>query len=99
MDPFWHLCFTFVFILLHYRVCSVQPCEHNRLDETSILGRHRCHIAAEFGVFVDEDHSKLLTLYWLPNLYRRPYKSRFIANSSSYTTTLSNFFDFLPHCD
>ena len=44
-------------------------------------------MVAKFGVFVDEDHSMLLTLYWLPKLYKRPYKSHFIANSSSCTTT------------
>ena len=44
-------------------------------------------MAAKFGAFVDEDHSKLLTLYWLPKLHKRPYKSRFIATSSSCTTT------------
>ena len=26
-------------------------------------------------------------MYWLPKLHKRPYKARFIANSSSYTTT------------
>ena len=45
-------------------------------------------MAAKFGLFVDEDHSKLPTLYWLPKLHKRPYKSRFIANSSAYTTTV-----------
>ena len=56
------------------------------LDERS---RHRCHLAAtcKFGVFVDEDHSKLPTLYWLPNFHKKTYKSRFIANSSLCTTT------------
>ena len=44
-------------------------------------------MAAQFGLFVDEDHSKLPTLYWLPKLHKRPYKSRFIANSSACTTT------------
>ena len=39
------------------------------------------------GFFVDEDNSKLPTLYWLPKLHKRPYKSRFIANSSACTTT------------
>ena len=39
------------------------------------------------GLFDDEDHSKLPTLYWLPKLHKRPYKSRFIANSSSCTPT------------
>ena len=44
-------------------------------------------MAAKFGLFVGEDHSKLPTLYWLPKLHKRPYKSRFIANSSACTTT------------
>ena len=44
-------------------------------------------MAAKFGLFVDEDHSKLPTLYWLPKLHKRPYNSRFIANSSACTTT------------
>ena len=29
----------------------------------------------------------LPTMYWLPKLRKRPYKARFIANSSSCTTT------------
>ena len=44
-------------------------------------------MAAKFGLFVDEDHSKLPTLYWLPKLHKQPYKSRFIANSSACTTS------------
>ena len=44
-------------------------------------------MAAKFGLFVDEDQSRLLTLYWLPKLHKQPYKSRFIANSSACTTT------------
>ena len=38
-------------------------------------------------MFVDEDHSKIPTIYWLPKLHKRPYKSRFIANSSSCSST------------
>ena len=57
------------------------------LDETSVVDRQRCHMAAKCWVFVDEDHSKLPTLYWLPKLHKRPYKSHFIANSSSCTAT------------
>ena len=49
--------------------------ERNRLDETSVVDNHRCYMAAKFGVFVDEDHSKLPTLYWLPKLYKRLYNS------------------------
>ena len=44
-------------------------------------------MAGKFGLFDDEDHSKLPTLYWLPKPHERPYKSRFIANYSACTTT------------
>ena len=40
-----------------------------------------------FGVSVDEDQERLPTFYWLSELHKQPYKSQFIANSSSYTTT------------
>ena len=72
---------------LKQELSTAKTYEHNRLDETSIVDRHRCHMAVKFGLFVDEDHSKLPTLYWLPKLYKRPYKSRLIANSSLCTTT------------
>ena len=61
--------------------------KHNRLDETSVVDKHRCHMVAKFGVFVDEDHSKLPTLYRLPKRHKPPCKSRFNDNSSSCTTT------------
>ena len=61
--------------------------EHTLLDEKSVVDRHRCHMAANFGVFVDEDHSKLPTLYWIPKLNIRPYNSCFIASSSPCTIT------------
>ena len=48
-------------------------------------------MAAKFGLFVDEDHSKLPTLYWLPKLHKRPYEWRYIANSSACTTTELSF--------
>ena len=60
--------------------------DHNLLGEKSVFGRHRCHMAAKFGVFVDEDQSKLPTLCWLPKIHKRPYKSHLLANSSSCTT-------------
>ena len=44
-------------------------------------------MAAKFVVFVDEDNDELSTIYWLPQLHKRPYKSCFIADSSSCTTT------------
>ena len=69
---------------LKQEISTANTHEHNRLDETSLVGKHRCHMAAKFGVFVD---SKIPTLYWLPKLHKRPYMSCFIASSSSCTTT------------
>ena len=40
-----------------------------------------------FGVKAKENQDKVPTLYWLPKLHKKPYKARFIANSSSCTTT------------
>ena len=44
-------------------------------------------MAANVRMFVDEDHSNLPTLYWLPKLHKRSYKLRLIAYSNSCTTT------------
>ena len=45
-------------------------------------------ITAKFAVSIKEKQDRLPTLYWLPKLHKRPYKARFIANSSSCTTTV-----------
>ena len=51
------------------------------------VDNHCCHITTKFAVGISETQEKLPTLYWLPKLHKRPYKSRFIANSGSCTTT------------
>ena len=43
--------------------------------------------ATRFAVSVNEDQERLPTFYWLPKLHKKTYKARFIANSSSCTTT------------
>ena len=52
-----------------------------------IFDGHGCHTALHFGVEAKENQDKVPTLYWLPKLHKKPYKARFIANSSSCTTT------------
>ena len=48
---------------------------------------HLNDLPVKFSVCVNEGQDKLPTMYWLPKLDKRPYKARFIANSSSCTTT------------
>ena len=48
---------------------------------------HSNEIPNKFAVDVKKSQDRLPTMYWLPKLHKRPYKARFIANSSSCTTT------------
>ena len=61
----------------------------NRLPkkEKSVINNHIFHNGTRFAVSVNEDQERLPTFYWLPKLHKKPYKARFIANSSSCTTT------------
>ena len=51
------------------------------------MNGHCNHLALNFSVCVKERKNRLPTMYWLPKLHKTPYKARFIANSSSCTTT------------
>ena len=56
-------------------------------EEKSVVNGHCNHLALKFSVCVKERQDRLPTMYWLPKLLKTPYKARFIANSSSCTTT------------
>ena len=53
----------------------------------SVVNAHLNDLPVKFSVCVNDGQDKLPTMYWLPKLHKRPYKARFIANSSSCTTT------------
>ena len=57
------------------------------LSERVIVDGHGCHTALNFSVKAKENQDRFPVLYWLPKLHKKPYKARFIANSSSCTTT------------
>ena len=46
------------------------------------------HINTLMKIDVKIDKCELPTFYWLPKLHKRPYKSRFISNSSHCSTTI-----------
>ena len=56
-------------------------------DEMSVVDAHLNDLPVKFSVCVIVGQDKLPTMYWLPKLHKRPYKARFIANSSFCTTT------------
>ena len=57
------------------------------IDEKSVVYSHSNEIPNKFAIDVKERQDRLPTMYWLTKLHKRPYKARFIANSSSCTTT------------
>ena len=67
--------------------------EEISIDEQYVVYSHSNEIPSKFAVDVKERQERLPTMYWLPKFHKRPYKTRFIANSSSCTTTkLSKLF-------
>ena len=46
---------------LKQELSTAKTYEHNRIDETSIVDRHRCHMTAKFRLFVDASYVILVT--------------------------------------
>ena len=64
----------------------------------SVVNSHSNNLPYKFAVNVQESQDKLPTMYWLPKLHKRPYKAKFIANSSSCTTTRTELSKLLTSC-
>ena len=56
---------------------------YKETDSDEISSSLLNELPVKFSVCVNEGKDKLPTMYWLPKLHKRPYKARFIANSSS----------------
>ena len=56
--------------------------EETSIDEKYVVYSHSYEIPNKFAVDVKERQDRLPTMYWLPNLHKRPYKARL----SSFTS-------------
>ena len=73
--------------------------EETSIDEKSAVYSHSNEIPNNFAVDIKECQDGIPTMYWLSKLHKRPYNARFIANSSSCTTTeLSKLLASCLHC-
>ena len=52
-----------------------------------VIKKHSETMEKEFKIKLTDEEEKLPQMYWIPKLHKKPYKARFIAGSSSYTTT------------
>ena len=75
------------FDTLKQELSGTKAYEQTSEKENSVINNHIFHNATRFAVSVNEDQERLPTFYWLPKLHKKPYKARFIANSSPCTTT------------
>ena len=73
---------------LNQDLSTAKTYEHNRLDETSVVDRHRCHMAVTVGAFVYEDQSKLPAYSYL----------KFINDPTSRVLLLTLVHVLLPSC-
>ena len=72
---------------LKHELNGTKAYEETSIDEKSVVYSNANEIPKKFAVDVKERQDRLPMMYWLPKLHKRPYKARFIANSSSCTTT------------
>ena len=77
----------FVDYTLKQELNGTKAYEEASTDEKTVVDSHCNELPYKFAVNVKERQHKLPTMYWLPKLHKRPNKARFIANSSSCTTT------------
>ena len=61
--------------------------EETPIDEKSVVTSQSNELPNKFTVDDKEPQDRIPTMCWLRKLHKRPYKARFIANSSSCTTT------------
>ena len=82
-----------VVCMLHYintlkhELNGTRAYQETDTNKLSVVNAHLNELPVKFSVCVNEGQYKLPRMYWLPKLHKKPYKARFIANSSSCTTT------------
>ena len=75
---------------LHFINTLKQELNGTKAYEETPIGEIATQIKYQISLLyllLKERQDMLPTMYWLPKLQKRPYKARFIANSSSCTTT------------
>ena len=75
------------YIILKQELSGTKAYKETSEEDKSVVNAHCNHLSLKFSVSVKERQDRLPTMYWLPKLHKRPYKARFVANSSSCTTT------------
>ena len=75
---------------------SEEDVEYNSSDKTynattlskeEIVENHK-FVLSSFGLSTNDDDCDLLSMYWIPNLLKNPYKQRYITGSVKCTTKL-----------
>ena len=73
--------------------------QHNMFDETSVVDRHRCHMAANFGVLLMRIIASFLRYTGYLNFINDPISSVLLLILVHVLLPSCLYFYFLPHCD
>lgn len=71
---------------MHKELNSTNAYSKTSASEKDIVNNHITNIS-NLKVQINEKELKLPIMYWIPKLHKKPYKARFIANSTSCTTS------------
>ena len=74
--------------ILKQELNGAKAYEETSTDVKTVVNSHSNELPYKFDVNVKERQDRHFTMYWLPKLHKRPYKTRFIANSSSCISTV-----------
>ena len=69
------------------RINKSSTYKEQQCSQDEVTRNHARTLDDNFNVKLTEKEQKLPQIYWIPKLHKKPYKSRFIAGSSSCTTT------------
>ena len=83
------------FKILKQELSTAKTYEHNMVDEKYVIDRHRCHMTAKFGVFVDEDNSKHVTLTSAVKFLEIFFRNNFLKVSKG--AKIRNRYTQVPH--
>ena len=60
-------------------------CNLTDFSASEVLDNHKS-VLTTFGIETSDDKLDLPYIYWIPKMHKNPYKHRFIAGSSKYST-------------
>ena len=63
------------------------------IDEKTVVNSHSNDLPFKLAVNVKARQDKLPTMYWLPNLHKRPYKARLTSCLTAVKSRVNRYYE------